>query len=391
MRVFGLLFAISFILSGAEKHGVFPPGVKLIGPFSPGIVAGDYLYVSGQGAKRPDGTFPDKPADQLRQCLENIKAIAELAGFSMDAQVYSQIYVRDPAAFPEVDEAWRAYFPNHGPARSMIGVAKLPDNTPVEVNAVLIRDRRGKVTLTLDQAQIVPDVVLTTDRAFFSDCRGSGEHAVGDALERIATVLKAAHLGFRNVVFVNPFLTDGIAYEAMNEAYAKRFQAGNTPARATITVNALPGDARVEFTGVAVRDMTQRQAVRPKNMPPSPTASPCVFAGDTLYCSAKSGFIPGPQSGIYASSVETQVRQTMRNLLDGLEEAGLSLENVVAANVYLDDIADFQNMNRTYKLFFRDVPPTRTTVQQHAAVERKANDREQWPTLEQISIVAVKP
>jgi enamine deaminase RidA (YjgF/YER057c/UK114 family) len=137
--------------------------------------------------------------------------------------------------------------------------------------------------------------------------------------------------------------------------------------------------------------MTQRLAVRPKNMPPSPTASPCVFAGDTLYCSAKSGFIPGPQSGVYASTVETQVRQTMRNLLDGLEEAGLSLENVVAANVYLDDIADFQNMNRTYKLFFGDVPPTRTTAQQHAAAERKANDREQWPTLEQISIVAVKP
>ena len=63
-----------------------------------------------------------------------------------------------------------------------------------------------------------------------------------------------------------------------------------------------------------------------------------MFADDTFYCSAKSGFIPGPNSGIYASTVETQLRQTMRNLLDGLEEAGLTFANVVATNVYLDDI-----------------------------------------------------
>lgn len=391
MRIFVLLLVSSTLLQGADKKGVFPPGVKPIGPYSPGIVAGDYLYVSGQGAKRPDGTFPDKPGDQLRQCLENIKAIAQLAGFSMDAQVYSQIYVRDSSVFAEIDEAWRAYFPKHGPARSIIGVAKLPDNTPVEVNAVLVRDSRSKFTLTLNAANVVPDVVLTNDRAFVSDCRGTGEHAVVDALGRLGVVLKAAHLDYRNMVFVNPFMTDGVAYGAMNEVYQKHFPFGNTPARATITVNALPGDARVEFTGVAVRDLTQRRAVRPNNMPPSPTASPCVLAGDTLYCSAKSGFIPGPQSGIYANTVEAQVRQTMRNLLDGLEEAGMSFADVVASNVYLDDMADFQNMNRTYKLFFGDMPPTRTTVQQHVPLERKANDREQWPTLEQISIVAVKP
>ncbi len=76
-------------------------------------------------------------------------------------------------------------------------------------------------------------------------------------------------------------------------------------------------------------------------------------------------------------------------MLDGLEEAGLGFENVVASNVYLDDIGDFQRMNRVYKLFFNSTPPARTTIQQHPAVARKANDQEQWPTLEQISLVAV--
>ena len=111
----------------------------------------------------------------------------------------------------------------------------------------------------------------------------------------------------------------------MNKAYAGRFEFGNTPARATIQVAGLPSGANIEFTGVAVMDLAKRRAVRPKNMEPSPTASPCVFAGDTLFCSAKSGFIPGVNGGIYAGTVETQLRQTMRNLLDGLEEAGMNV------------------------------------------------------------------
>src|SRR5882672_11676577 len=100
-----------------------------------------------------------------------------------------------------------------------------------------------------------------------------------------------------HVVFVNPYLTSEIPSRVMNERYARRFEFGNTPGRATIEVLSLPRGAHIEYTGVAVRDLQQRKAVRPKNMPPSPTASPCVFAGDTLYCSAKSGFIPGPHGG----------------------------------------------------------------------------------------------
>ena len=80
----------------------------------------------------------------------------------------------------------------------------------------------------------------------------------------------------------------------------------------------------------------------------------------------------------------------MRNLLDGLEEAGLTFADVVATNVYLDDIDDFQKMNKAYAQYFSGAPPTRTTVQQFPAAERKPNQQERWPTLEQISLIAVK-
>jgi enamine deaminase RidA (YjgF/YER057c/UK114 family) len=65
------------------------------------------------------------------------------------------------------------------------------------------------------------------------------------------------------------------------------------------------------------------------------------------------------------------------------------LGDVVATNVYLDDVGEFARMNKVYGSYFSATPPTRTTVQQFPPVERKA-DVERWPTLEQISLIAVK-
>jgi enamine deaminase RidA (YjgF/YER057c/UK114 family) len=202
--------------------------------------------------------------------------------------------------------------------------------------------------------------------------------------------VEAAGLKLNNLVFVNPYLTKRIPERVMNKLYASRFEFGNTPARATIEVSSLPEGAQIEYTGVAVRDLNQRRAVRPKNMRPSATASPCVFAGDTLYCSAKDAFIPGPNAGIYAATVETQVRQSMRNLLDNLEEAGMDLGDVVVANVYLDDISDFQAMNKIYAKYLKTPYPARTTIQQIEPTQRKADDEGRYPGLEQISLIAVK-
>ena len=80
----------------------------------------------------------------------------------------------------------------------------------------------------------------------------------------------------------------------------------------------------------------------------------------------------------------------MRNLLDGLEEAGMNFSNVVAANVYLDNLDDFSRRNAVYAQYFGPEPPARTTVQQIPSAERVESGNGHWPTLEQISIIAVK-
>jgi enamine deaminase RidA (YjgF/YER057c/UK114 family) len=115
-------------------------------------------------------------------------------------------------------------------------------------------------------------------------------------------------------------------------------------------------------------------------MPPSPTASPGVLYGNTLYLSAKDGFIPG--QGMVTPDFNLQLRQSMRNLLDGLEEADMSFSDVVFSTVYLRDMQDFAKLNPLYRSFFKGTFPARTTMQQNEDPSAEA--------AEQISFIAVR-
>ena len=390
--------------AGAEKRAIAPPGIKPIGPYSPGVLAGDFLYVSGQGGRDAKGTLPPTIEGQARQTLLNVKSIVEAAGLTMEHVVYCQVYLDDMAHHDVMDRVWKEFFAKVPPARAVLGVYKLPTDIAVEINAVAFRDltrKRPIVPAGLPKNLSWSPGMVAGNRLYLSGFTGT-DIATGKmppdpgaqvqlALDNMKQTLAAANLDFRHVVFVNPYMTDKASSE-MNDIYARHFEFGNTPARATIRVTSLPGGNTIEFTGVAVTDLSKRLAVRPKNMSPSPTASPCVFADDTYYCSAKGPFTPGPRNlqGIWVGTVDMQVRQTMRNLLDGLEEAGLGLSNVVATNVYLDDINDFARMNRIYAQYFSDTPPARTTVAQIAPADRSPRNEDTYPGLEQISLIAVK-
>ncbi|HEY1423934.1 MAG TPA: RidA family protein [Candidatus Acidoferrum sp.] len=368
---------------------------------SPGIAADGYVYVSGQDSRGARGV-PAKFTDQVRQSLDNIKFVVEAAGLNMDHVVYVQVFLEDTKHYDELNQAFATYFSKDPPARSVVGVARL-SKPGVEISAIAVRDLNGK------HAVAVPDSkpskayslgMLTHDRLFISSMFGRDpatgkipqDHAeqVNLALDGLKSVTEAAGLTLANMVFVNPYMTSEIHYEEMNKQYAKRFEFGNTPARATIEVASLPDGAQISYTGIAVRDLSQRHSIRPKNMPPSPTASPCVFAGDTLFCSAKSGFIPGPNGGVFAASTADQTRQSMRNQLDNLEEADMSFADVISTTIYLDDLSDWPQFAGVYKKYFSGALPARTTVQQTMPGRRKANKEGEYSDLEQFSLIAVR-
>ena len=127
-----------------------------------------------------------------------------------------------------------------------------------------------------------------------------------------------------------------------------------------------------------------------EHAPQSDYAARRVFAGDTLYCSAKSGFIPGPHGGAMPRPRHINSGQTMRNLLDNLEEAEMNFDQIAATNVYLDDMSDMQAFDEVYAQYFNSLLPARTTIQQIAPAERKQDKEDHYPDLEQVSLIAVR-
>jgi reactive intermediate/imine deaminase len=366
------------------------------------VDAGDYIYISAQGPRVAGGVLPATFAAQVRQALNNLKTAVETAGLTMDHVVYTTVYLTDISQYEEMNRVYQEFFGKVPPARAVLGVARLPDSS-IEINAVAVRslaERRAVYPPDYKSNEPFSPGVLTHDRLFVSAMpaaalagdKGSDDPAaqVDFALDRMKAVVEAAGLDLGHMVFVNPYLTANFPMRVMNEHYARRFEFGNTPARATIEVTSLPGGAQIEYTGVAVRDLKERRAVRPRNMPPSPTASPCVFAGDTLYCSAKSGFIPGANGGVYTSTTAVQLRQTMRNQMDNLEEADMDFCQVVSTTVYLDNLADTPAFDEVYGKYFRGMQPARTTIQQIAPADRNPDKDGHYPDLEQVSLIAVR-
>ena len=400
-RVFGATaFAILALASASTTLTQTVPPSEELAPKA--VEAAGYVFVSGQGPHRADGTIPGNFADQARQALENVRSALQSAGLTTDHVVYTQVYLQDVQRIRELDEVFTGYFVEDPPARAVLGVAKVPEQ-PIQINAIAVRDPAGKQAVSVPGGKpnkAFSAGMLTGDQLFISTMPGR-DAATGTvpqdpalqvnlALDGVKSVVQAAGLTMAHMVFVNPYLTPEIPMRVMNEQYAKRFEFGNTPGRATIEVSGLPDGSHIAYTGIAVRDLSRRLAIRPKNMPPSPTASPCVFAGDILYCSAKSGFIPGPNGGVYAASTTDQTRQTMRNLLDNLEEAGMSFDQVVSTVIYLDDLGDTAPFAKVYKKYFKDALPAETIVQQLAPGDRKADEEGHYPTVEQVSLVAVK-
>ena len=108
-----------------------------VGPYSQAIKNGGLVDVSGQITIDPaTGKMPEATTDQARQCLNNIKAILETAGSSMDKAIRIGIFMTDLADFKPVNEVYATFFTSACPARATVQVAALPLGAKIEIEAV---------------------------------------------------------------------------------------------------------------------------------------------------------------------------------------------------------------------------------------------------------------
>lgn len=113
-----------------------PPAV---GPYSHAVRVGELLFCSGQiplDAATGELVGADA-AEQARRCLENLRAVCDAAGATLERAVRMTVYMTDLEEFAAVNDVYASFFGSDPPARVTVGVAALPKGSYVEIDAVV--------------------------------------------------------------------------------------------------------------------------------------------------------------------------------------------------------------------------------------------------------------
>ncbi len=113
---------------------------KALGPYSQAVKVGNLLYTSGQLAINAEtGEFINDDIQRATaQSLDNVKAILEEAGTSLDKVVKTLVFLKDMNDFAAMNEIYAKYFENNPPARSCVQAGKLPKDALVEIEVIAI-------------------------------------------------------------------------------------------------------------------------------------------------------------------------------------------------------------------------------------------------------------
>jgi 2-iminobutanoate/2-iminopropanoate deaminase len=109
-----------------------------IGPYSQAVIAGGFLFVSGQIPLDPaaGALVSGSIADETRRVFDNLKAILEAAGATFDNVVKTTVYLSDMADFSAMNDVYATYFSDPAPARATVQAAALPKGVRVEIDLI---------------------------------------------------------------------------------------------------------------------------------------------------------------------------------------------------------------------------------------------------------------
>jgi 2-iminobutanoate/2-iminopropanoate deaminase len=115
-------------------------GPKAIGPYSQAVRANGFVFVSGQIALDPrtQELVPGDITAQTERVLENLRAILQAAGSSLEKVVRTTVFLADMSDFASMNQVYARYFRQDFPARSTVQAARLPRDVRVEIDAIAI-------------------------------------------------------------------------------------------------------------------------------------------------------------------------------------------------------------------------------------------------------------
>ena len=361
----------------AEDRGVrvVLPAPEDGAPFSGGVLAGDLLYLSGALGNKP-GTLDLRATagDQAEQTLRNLEAVLQAAEMGMNRIVATTVYVSDARAYPPVGRALVATF-GDGPGtaiqptrsiaeagialpRAVVEIAAVAARPGVEVRAIL---PEGWSAPTTGYAWGVRagDTVFLAMQAGNHPKTGAISTSVTEqtkqALRNIESLLATEELDLGHLVACRVYLGDARDFAAMNTGWRSVFEGVVPPTRATIQARTvrLSYGVTIQCTAEA-RDKQVIKVTEGGN----PPFSPALLVGDQLYLSGMVG--RGPDG--YPTDLGDQTNVVLDRLEAHLEKAGMGFDDVVSAEVWLDDVRHYDAMNAAYRARVPAPRPARATV-----------------------------
>jgi 2-iminobutanoate/2-iminopropanoate deaminase len=122
---------------GAEKKSLGTELVPAGTPYSPGVLVGDTLYISGlQGTDQRTHALPKDFRQEVKNCLDNVGLVLKEGDMDYSNVVSVQIYLVDMSQFPKVNAIYETYFKSPLPSRTTVQVAKLSLGAHIEIAAV---------------------------------------------------------------------------------------------------------------------------------------------------------------------------------------------------------------------------------------------------------------
>jgi 2-iminobutanoate/2-iminopropanoate deaminase len=118
---------------GTDKKTLSPPGTKLGGNYSKGILIDGTLYISGQGGGDTTGKIPGDFDAEVKQCLDNIGAVLKAARMSPADVVSVQVYLTNADKFQRMNAVCTSYFKEPRPTRTTVVVARLVGLGNIEI------------------------------------------------------------------------------------------------------------------------------------------------------------------------------------------------------------------------------------------------------------------
>jgi 2-iminobutanoate/2-iminopropanoate deaminase len=351
-----------------EQRKVITAGAPPIGPYSPAIVSGGLIYVSGLLGTGADGTLvgPDV-ASQTRKILDRMGEILAAADSSLAQAVSVSVFLKDPADFEVLNSTYREYFKDAPPTRTTV-VTDLLNDAKVEISAIAVPNGATREVLHpagwMKSPRPYSFIVRTDDLVFLSGLvsrRGTDDSLVtgnigvqtATILDNATTLLKTAGVGLEDVVQARVFVVDDLVFDGMNDTYRTYFPI-EPPARATAVAQLMGREPLVEITLVATRG--EKKVIGPVVSPSLPLSA-AVQAGNRLFLSGVLG-----NTDANMGDPAAQTREVMTRIQRTLTTAGFSFADVAESTVYLPDLSHFAAMNGVYKEFVPTAPPARATV-----------------------------